>query len=150
MILLKTLWKKREKFNWFFKKTPIFDSMLKIIILLLLNSLGNNINTKKLQRKSTSTYEKRLYVIYCYHSLSSSSPSTWITFLLNNLHVISLFLQCWSWKNWSFYCSGPLNTTYKWSWFCGYIWISSWTEKWKNVYGTKPGKTIQNSKQCQL
>ncbi|XP_024592953.1 phosphatidylinositol phosphatase PTPRQ isoform X2 [Neophocaena asiaeorientalis asiaeorientalis] len=21
--------------------------------------------------------------------------------------------RCWSWKNWSFYCSGPLNTTYK-------------------------------------
>lgn len=52
----------------------------------------------------------------------------------------SLFLQCWSWKNWSFYCSGPLNTTYKWSWFCGYIWISSWTEKWKNVHGAEPGK----------
>lgn len=63
--------------------------------------------------------------------------------MMNNVCIILFLPQCWSWKNWSFYCSGPLDTTYKWPRFCGYIWISSWTEKWKNVHGTEPGKTAK-------
>lgn len=60
--------------------------------------------------------------------------------LLKTVSVISFSLQRWGWKNRSFHCSGPLNTTYKWPWLCGHIWTGGWIKEWENVHGTEPGK----------